>query len=73
MVFATILLSRRFIIVEDDWVENKRNGEKTRIFFSPNQNAEPNFDLEIKYLFNERVPNVYQGYVLKHFGKFSNS
>lgn len=71
MVFAIILLSRRFIIVQDNWVENPDISEKTKIFYSPDQNENPNFDLEVKFLFNGRVPNVYEGYIWQHFGKNS--
>lgn len=70
MVFVIILLSRRFIIVKDNWVENKNIGEKTKVFFSPENADEANFSLEVKFLFNERVPNVYEGYIWKHCGKY---
>lgn len=69
MVFAAILSSRRHIVIRDDWAENRNIGMKTKIFYSPNFNMDPNFDLEVKYLLNARVPNVYEGYVLKSFGE----
>lgn len=68
MVFAVILLSKRFIIVRDDWIKEATIREETKIFFSPDSNAQPNFDLEVKFLFNEKSANAYKGYVLKHFG-----
>lgn len=70
MVFAIILMCKRFIIVQDNWVENPKINEKTKIFFSPDLNTQPNFDLNEKFLFNKNVSNVYTGYVLKRFGEY---
>lgn len=69
MVLAAILLSRRHIVIRDDWAENPIIGLKTKIFFSPDFGMNPNFDLDVKYLLNARAANVYEGYVLKSFGK----
>lgn len=69
MVLAAILLSRRHIVIRDDWAENQTIGMKTKIFFSPDFDMGPNFGLEVKYLLNTRAPNVYEGYVLKSFGE----
>lgn len=69
MVLAAILSSRRHIVIRDDWTENPNIGIKTKIFYSPDFNMDPNFDLEVKYLLNARAANVYEGYVLKSFGK----
>lgn len=70
MVFVAILLSKRFVIVNDNWIENPTIGGETRIFFSPDEAAVPDFGLAEKFLLNKNVPNVYRGYVCKHFGKF---
>lgn len=69
MVLAAILLSRRHIVIRDDWAENRNIGMKTKIFYSLDQSMDPNFSLDVKFLLNARVPNVYEGYVLKSFGK----
>lgn len=70
MVLVTILLSKRFIIVQNNWVENPTIREETKIFFSPDSTAQPNFQLEEKFLFNKDAACVYKGYVLKEFGKY---
>lgn len=70
MVFAVILKSKRYVIVNDNWVENPTIGQETNTFFSPDSQAIPDFALDVKYLLNKEVPNVYRGYVCKHFGKF---
>lgn len=73
MVFVVILLSKRFVIVPDNWLQNPSVSEETKVFFSPVQNAQPNFELATKFLFNKDASNVYKGYVVKHFGKYSSS
>lgn len=72
MVLVTLLLSKRFIIVQDDWVENQEIREKTKIFYSPDPNTPANFGLAEKFLFNKDVPNVYEGYVLRRFGMYAH-
>lgn len=73
MVLVTILLSKRFIIVPDNWVENTTIREETKIFFSPDSSTKPNFQLAEKFLFNKDAAHVYKGYVLKHFGTYHSS
>lgn len=63
-------MSKRFVIIKDNWVQNPKIGEKSRIFYAPDEEAEPNFGLNEKFLFDKQVQNVYIGYVWKHFGKF---
>lgn len=63
-------MSKRFITVNDNWVENPEIGGKTRIFSSPDETANPDFNLDAKFLYNVNVPNVYLGHVIKHLGKF---
>lgn len=64
MVFAVILESKRHIVVPDNWVQNPTISGKTKIFFSPDARAQPNFNLGQKYLFNKNMSNVYEGYAL---------
>lgn len=52
MVFAVLLLCRRFIIVQDNWIKTQNHGEKTAVFSSPEKNTVPDFTLEEKYLFD---------------------
>lgn len=72
MVFVVILLSKRFVVVPDHWVETQTIREETKVFFSPDPNEQPNFQLTAKFLFNKDESHVYKGYVLKHFGKYKN-
>lgn len=71
MVFVIILKSKRFVIVKDDWVQNPIESEETKVFYSPDENSAADFDLEVKFLFNNKQRNVYFGYVWKRFGECS--
>lgn len=70
MVFAILLVCRRFIVVQDNWIKTKNLREITTVFSSPNKNAVPDFTLEEKYLFDATKANVYSGFALKQFGNF---
>lgn len=67
MVFVVILLSKRFVILPDNWLQSPTIREETKVFFSPVPNAQPNFELATKFLFNKDACAVYKGYVVKHF------
>lgn len=70
-IYVVILESRQFVIIRnDDWIQNKNIGIKTKIFYSPNENSQSNFNAQQKYLHDKHADSVYDGYVSKIFGKF---
>lgn len=43
------------------------------MFFAPDKNAVPDFDLELRYLLNANAASLYEGYVLKKFQIFDEA
>lgn len=68
-MFVVLLKARRYVIIQDNWVESKTIGELTKVFYSPNEMANPRFDSEIKFMFDAEQNGVYEGILSKHFGK----
>lgn len=67
-MFSVILLkSKRYIIVRSTWIENPKFSVLTKVFYSPNEFAVPDFSLDTKYLFDKRCAGAYQGFLIRHF------
>lgn len=61
----------KFVIIQNaDWIQIKNIGMKTKVFFSPNENSQVDFNAQQKYLHDKRADGVYNGYVSKIFGEF---
>lgn len=70
MVFIIVLESRRFLIVHNEaWIEKPVPGCFSRYFFSPNENALPDFTTKNKYLFDNQQEGWYNCFVNRVFGK----
>lgn len=67
MFSVAILKTRRLIVVPTEWIEHPTNGKLTKIYFSPNEESEANFDLEVKYLLDKNHANNYEGFFLSVF------
>lgn len=70
-MFVVLLKSRRYITVRGNWIQTPapKYGEIGKVFYSPDENAEADFSLEVKYLFNQNDAHVYEGYIMKSVGK----
>lgn len=68
-VCVVILTNGTMIITNKSWVENS-NSSKSRIFYSPNFNADPVF-IEPLYYFKQDTVGCYYGRVHKFFGKYT--
>lgn len=67
------LKQNRLIVLKRNWIENAAIGAKTRVFFSPNENRNPNFTTEPKYLFDPNSSECYEGVVIKFFDNHDNA
>lgn len=65
---AVMTQSRVHLIVPLTWVEDKEN-KMTRIFYSPNQQDEADFELPTKYFVNKDKKGVYNAYIIRFLGK----
>lgn len=80
-LFSVVRLkeSGRKFAVQSMWIEGMKSAATIRygcrptkqrtIFFSPNANDAPNFELTVRADFNATKNGCYKGYVLKTFGK----
>lgn len=67
--FVVILKSEKLISVRDTWVQNQIIGEYSLIFYSPNDEDEPNFELKPSH-YHQNIISCYEARVLKQFGKY---
>lgn len=51
------------------FVQNKQLGQATKVFFSPDQGKDPNFEAARKYLWDCNSDATYDAHILKSFGK----
>lgn len=61
------LKQNRLIVSKRDWIENAVIGVETRVFFSPDDNEQPNFTTESKYFFDGNKSQCYEGLVIKFY------
>lgn len=69
------------LVISTKWFEKENNTEfinnglvyenyiQRKIFYSPNKNDEPNFELRLKNKFEEDKPGCYSAYIIKYFSK----
>lgn len=67
--FVVLLKSKKLISVCENWIKNPILGAQSLVFFSPNNNDVPKFDLEPTYFFQLDNAACYEAHVLKRFGK----
>lgn len=65
--FVVCLKQKRFIIIKKEWIQNPSIGQMSKIFYSKNEDAIPNFDGSLKYYLNRGIEACYEGYVQKSF------
>lgn len=67
--FVVFLESRRYMVVQRQWISNPVVGAEAKIFFSADKNAVPNFEIEPEFYVNPNLGACYNAFVLKAFGK----
>lgn len=68
--FVIYLKCKRFLIFPSEWVQNKTLGQESKIYFSPDNKANPDFNAQTRYYFNGAISACYDGFVYRTFGKF---
>ncbi|XP_031639138.1 uncharacterized protein LOC116351195 [Contarinia nasturtii] len=72
--FLVVLRNKnKLISVRDTWVKNPIIDEKTIIFYSPNDQEIPDFDMKPSYFFNENTKACYEGRIVKRFDSIEAS
>lgn len=69
--YAILLKDQKLLALKKNWIKNPILNANTSVFFSPNDQDNPNFELKTSYFFKSNVVALYDGYVLKMFGKYS--
>lgn len=70
MVFFVVFIEcKRWLVVKEDWVENPNLGQRSKIFFSQNDNAVADFSIDPPYYINLSIDSVYDAFVWSKFGK----
>lgn len=67
--FVVFMECRRYVAVKKQWIQNPVIGTESKMFFSNDKEAAPNFQLEQQYYLNERNDACYNVFVRKSFGK----
>lgn len=67
--FVVLIESKRWVAVNRDWVENPVLREQSKIFFSPNEQAVPDFSMPPQFYLKKECDGVYDCFVYKQFGK----
>lgn len=66
---VVLLKIGKIIAVKENWIKKPVLNTNSCIFYSPDLRDHPDFKLKKSYFFNEQQIGVYEGYVLKKFGK----
>lgn len=66
--FVVFMDCLRHVAVKKEWLSNPVVGSKAVMFFSNDENAIANFEMDPEYLLNERQQGNYDVFVLKSFG-----
>lgn len=56
--------SHKYLVIPESWLEN-RDDKITKNLYSPNQNEDADFNLPVKYFFNEREKSCYNAYIIR--------
>lgn len=70
-MFVAILECKKIIVIPNNWVENGNSRDLTKIFYSPNENDEPDFNLPKMTFFDLTETKCYRGYVLKEYREYN--
>lgn len=68
--FLVNLCVNKLISVRDLWVRTPVLGEESLVFYSPNENDDPDFKIETAHYFASNVKACYKGRVQQKFGMF---
>lgn len=63
------LKCNRFSVFPNQWVQNKTLGQESKVFFSPDNAANVDFNVQTRYYFNTEISACYDGFVYRGFGK----
>lgn len=69
-VYVVILKSNKLISLGKNWVQNPILNTKSLVYFSADEQEEPNFNSERLFYFQPTVPGCYESEVLKEFGMY---
>lgn len=61
---GVITQSQVYLVIPISWLENKEN-KITKIFYSPNNNEIPDFNLPVKYFFDKKEKAVYNACIVR--------
>lgn len=68
-MFCVVILQAKIkLVVPIQWVQSKEERVPTKIFFSSDRSATPNFNLRCCY-FMQKQPACYNGFVLRVYGE----
>lgn len=68
--FVIYLKCNRFLVFQNHWVQNKTVGEESKVYFSPEYDANADFNAQTQYYFNGGISSCYDGFVYRSFGNF---
>lgn len=68
--FVALIESSKWLAVKKEWVQNPFLGQTSKIFFSPNENAVPDFTKPSEFYLNKDSDEVYNGFVYRQFGEY---
>lgn len=75
-----VLIKKQFVVIEKEWLENKNKSDlmnngvlfenyaEKKVFYSPNINDKPNFNLPVSTKFEEDKVGCHNGFIIKYFG-----
>lgn len=66
---AVMTQSHVYLVIPKTWLKNKEK-KMTEIFYSPNQNDQPNFNLPLLYFVDKTKQAVYNAYTIRFLSKF---
>lgn len=67
--FVVFMECRRNVVVKKEWISNPIVGAETRMFYSNDRDAVPNFEMVPEYYLNSQCSACYNVFVIKSFGK----
>lgn len=69
--FVVFMECRRYFAVKRQWISNPVVGTETKIYFSRDGDAVPNYELELEseFYLNQKHEACYNVFVLKSFGE----
>lgn len=72
MAYVVALKSGQLVSSKRNWISNRKIGERTKRFYSPDSNMAANFNATKKLFFDRNSTAVYDGVVEKKFGKYQH-